>query len=263
MLYIYYSRKNHNVNSLNKKVNNIIGDYMQDKEIFGLSLDIGKEIIRAGGEISRAKDTIIRINKAYGNSCAVFALPSVIIAQSGNYVQIRHIDSEDIDLAELARLNALSRRLCKSTNEEIHITKKVIYHSTENILAICAATASFCIFFGGSIIDAVFSAAIGLIITYCRLEKLNLPSFSVNLISAFISSLTANIPAEIGLSVNPDKIIIGTIMLLVPGLTVVNSIRDMMKGDLIAGLFELFNAIMSALAIALGVAGGIFIIKWI
>ena len=61
----------------------------------------------------------------------------------------------------------------------------------------------------------------------------------------------------------PDKIIIGTIMLLVPGLTVVNSIRDMMKGDLIAGLFELFNSIMSALAIALGVAGGIFIIKWI
>ena len=71
MLYIYYSKKNYNVNSFYKKVNNIYGDYMQDKEIFSLSLDIGKEIIRAGGEISRAKDTIIRINKAYGNNCEV------------------------------------------------------------------------------------------------------------------------------------------------------------------------------------------------
>ncbi len=263
MLYIYYSKKNYIVNSFIKKVNNIYGDYMQDKEIFSLSLDMGKEIIRAGGEISRAKDTIIRINKAYGNSCEVFALPSVIIAQSGEHIQIRHIEPEETDLAELARLNALSRRLCKSTNEEIHVTKKIIYHNIENIIANCAATASFCIFFGGSIIDSVFSAVIGLIITYCKIDKLNLPSFSLNLISAFISSLLANIPAVIGLSVNPDKIIIGTIMLLVPGLTIVNSIRDMMKGDLIAGLFELFNAIMSALAIALGVAGGIFIIKWI
>ncbi len=263
MLYIYYSKKNYNVNSFYKKVNNNYGDYMQDKEIFSLSLDIGKEIIRSGGEISRAKDTIIRINKAYGNSCEVFALPSVIIAQSGEHIQIRHIDNEDTDLAELARLNALSRRLCKSDNEEIHVTKKTIYHKAESIIAICTATGSFCIFFGGSIIDALFSAFIGIVITYCHIEKLNLPSFSVNLISAFISSLLANIPTVIGLSVNPDKIIIGTIMLLVPGLTVVNSIRDMMKGDLIAGLFELFNAIMSALAIALGVAGGIFITKWI
>ena len=99
MLYIYYSKKNYNVNSFYKKVNNIYGDYMQDKEIFSLSLDIGKEIIRSGGEISRAKDTIIRINKAYGNNCEVFALPSVIIAQSGEYIQIRHIDNEDTDLA--------------------------------------------------------------------------------------------------------------------------------------------------------------------
>ena len=52
-------------------------------------------------------------------------------------------------------------------------------------------------------------------------------------------------------------------MLLVPGLTIVSSIRDMMSGDLIAGIFELINAIMSAFGIALGVAGGIAVINWI
>ena len=41
---------------------------------------------------------------------------------------------------------------------------------------------------------------------------------------------------------------------LVPGLTVVNATRDMMNSDLLAGMSELFNAIMSALSIAFGVA---------
>lgn len=236
---------------------------MQDKEIFSLSLDIGREIIKSGGEVSRAEDTIIRINKAYGNSCEVFALPSIIIAQSGDNIQIRHIDSEDTNLAELSRLNALSRKLCLKMNNEIYITKKTIYSRFAEMVSICAATASFCIFFGGTVYDAVFSAIIGLIISYIGIQKYNFPLFTSNLISAFIASVLADIPFKLGLDFHPDKIIIGTIMLLVPGLTVVSSIRDMMNGDLIAGIFELFNAIVSALAIALGVAGGIWVMTWI
>lgn len=236
---------------------------MHNEEIFVLSLDIGREIIKSGGEISRAEDTIKRINKAYGNSCEVFALPSIIIAQSGDNIQIRHIDGEDTNLAELSRLNALSRRLCFEMNDEIYITKKAIYSLFAEMVSICAATASFCIFFGGSIYDAVLSAITGLIISYIGIQNYNFPLFTSNLISAFIASVLAYIPLKVGLEFHPDKIIIGTIMLLVPGLTVVSSIRDMMQGDLIAGVFELFNSIMSALAIALGVAGGIWVMTWI
>ena len=236
---------------------------MKNKEIFSLSLDIGREIIKSGGEISRAEDTIMRINKAYGNNCEVFALPSIIIAQSGDNIQIRHIDSEDTNLAELSRLNALSRKLCLKMNDEIYITKKTNYSRPAETAAICAATASFCIFFGGRIYDAVLSAVIGLIISYIGIQKYSFPLFTSNLICAFIASVLAYIPLKLGLGIHPDKIIIGTIMLLVPGLTVVSSIRDMMNGDLIAGIFELFNAIMSALAIALGTAGGIWVMTWI
>lgn len=236
---------------------------MNDKEIFSLSLDIGQEIIRTGGEISRAEDTVIRINKAYGNSCQVFALPSIIIAQSGENIQIRKIKREDTDLAELSRLNALSRRLCFENSKEINITKKTVYTRFQEFTAVCVATASFCIFFGGSITDALLCALIGAVID--RIDKRNsdFPLFTSNLISAFFSAVLAYIPLKIGISVQPDKIIIGTIMLLVPGLTVVSAIRDMMKGDMIAGLFELFSSIMSALAIAFGVAGGIWVVSFL
>lgn len=236
---------------------------MKDKEIFSLSLDIGREIIKCGGEISRAEDTVKRINKAYGNRCEVFALPSIIIAQCGGYMQIRKIDAEETDLSELSRLNALSRRLCSDKNDEISVTKNAGYSKIQNIIAICFATSSFCFFFGGTVIDAIISAVIGVIISYSGIQRFGFPLFTNNLISAFLSAVIANLPLKLGIFVNPGMIIIGTIMLLVPGLTVVNSIRDLMKGDLIAGMFELFNSIMSALAIALGTAGGIGVMKWI
>lgn len=232
---------------------------MNNDEIFSLSLDIGQEIIKSGGEIHRAEDTIKRINRAYNQECRVFAIPRLIIAQCGKKTEIRKIDFESTDLTKLDRLNTFSRRLCRKNSEEIEITHDSVYGGFQTLMATFFATFSFCLFFGGNILDALFSGLIGLMISYSGYKKASLPEFSSNLIDAFVSGIIAHIPLFAGLSVNPDKIIVGTIMLLVPGLTVANAIRDMMYGDLLAGLIELFNSVMSALGIAFGAAGALFI----
>lgn len=232
---------------------------MNKEEIFSLSLDIGQEIIKSGGEIHRAKDTILRINRAYDNDVKIFALPSLIIGWNEGKVQLRQIENEETDLSEIARLNDFSRRLCFEYNEEVNITRKKVYSKFWDTTAVAAATSAFCLFFGGTVTDALFSALIGIIITFSGYKKIHLPMFSSNLIDSFISGFLAHLPKIIEADVHPDKIIIGTIMLLVPGLTVVNAMRDMMSGDLIAGFIELINAVMSALAIAFGIAGAIMI----
>lgn len=233
--------------------------FLERKEIFDLSLDIAQAIIKSGGEINRAKDTVIRINKAYGKSCSVFAIPTLIIAQSSDNIGIRKINTEDTDLSELSRLNELSRRLCSEYNEEINITRNKLYPISAQMAAVCLATASFCLYFGGNVIDAVFSSLTGIIITYLNYKKPFFPLFSSNLIDSFVAGLISFLPSIAGIKTHPDKIMVGTIMLLVPGLTVVNAMRDMMSGEPVAGLIELFNAIMSALGIALGFAGAVII----
>ncbi len=247
------------VNSLLKTDNNIFGDKMKDKEMFSLSLDIGEGIIKSGGEVHRAEDTIKRINSAYGQKCTVFAIPSLIIAQSGKEIQMRRIEREDNNLAEISRLNALSRRLCNEAGDEIYVTKSKVYTTKTNLICIAIATGSFSMFFGGNIADAIISGIIGIIITLIGDKRINLATFTSNLIDSFISSILALTSSIIFTNIHSDKIIIGTIMLFVPGLTVVNAMRDMMSDDLIAGMIELFNAIISAFAIALGVAGAILL----
>jgi uncharacterized membrane protein YjjP (DUF1212 family) len=52
---------------------------------------------------------------------------------------------------------------------------------------------------------------------------------------------------------------IGTIMLLIPGLAFGNSLRDMLDGDIIAGIFRLIQSCLTAVMIAIGFGLAIFI----
>ena len=51
-----------------------------------------------------------------------------------------------------------------------------------------------------------------------------------------------------------DKIIIGNIMLLIPGIALTTSVRDMISGDTVSGMLGLCEALIRALAIAAGFA---------
>lgn len=48
------------------------------------------------------------------------------------------------------------------------------------------------------------------------------------------------------------QIIIGNIMLLIPGVALTNSIRDMISGDIMAGMLRFCEACLVSLAIAAG-----------
>lgn len=223
---------------------------MTDEEKFEIPLDLAFETIESGGEVSRAEETVRRIN---GCDTAVFALPTLIIAQKGETAKIRRIHSQSINLSRLARINAKSR--CLSGEKNINSRFDAFDSVFGDLICNFGATASFSLFFGGSAADALFSGLIGVIITAANRKKPKLAQFSSNLLDSFVAAVLACLPPLFGIDVHRDKIIIGTIMLLVPGLTVVNAIKDMMNSDLIAGMLELFDAVMSALSIAFGVAG--------
>ena len=57
----------------------------------------------------------------------------------------------------------------------------------------------------------------------------------------------------------PDKIMIGDIMLVIPGLQLTNSLRDMINGDMISGLLNMSEALLKAVAVAVGFAGVIIL----
>ena len=66
--------------------------------------------------------------------------------------------------------------------------------------------------------------------------------------------LAALLLIKLGLGDNPDMIMIGTIMLLIPGLSFGNAVRDMLFGDTVSGLIQLVQAVLLAVTVAFGFA---------
>ena len=234
--------------------------------ILSIALDIAAEILRAGGEIHRVEDTITRICLAYGaESVDVFAITSLITAEvrmpDGSYATMnRRVPSTYNHLARLEALNALSRAICKSpiSAEEVRERLKDIrvYRPVPEWLCYLGGMLScggFAIFFGGGLLDGLAAAVIAFFLTlFARLRPLRINSMVKSLISSFAAGVLSVLCVEIGFGHHVDKIIIGTIMLEIPGLSFGNALRDLLCGDTLAGTMRFIQAILQTLMIALG-----------
>lgn len=56
-----------------------------------------------------------------------------------------------------------------------------------------------------------------------------------------------------------DMVLIGVIMLLVPGIPFTNAIRDILLGDIISGSLRLVEAVLLAAMLALGMMAAIWL----
>ena len=66
---------------------------------------------------------------------------------------------------------------------------------------------------------------------------------------------------RLGMPVHTDKVIIGALMLLVPGVALTNFMRDLMAEDFISGMLKLTEALLVAAAIALGTGVAVWLLR--
>lgn len=188
------------------------------KKEFENAILLGTEIVENGGEIARAEETVERICKSFGaENINVFIIPSLIsVTATINGEEItftRRIYKNDLNLGALEKINSESRKKCneKTSNSKISYHYNIIF----SIFCVILATGAFCIFFGGTLLDALFSGLTGIIINYMPYSKKSFNIFSKTLIEATIAGMLSFMPSLIGISTHPDKIMIGTIMLLI------------------------------------------------
>ena len=231
-----------------------------------LALDVGEGMLRNGGEISRVEDTIERICYAYGAAhVEVFTIISVIHAairlKDGSYSsQMRRVKSTGMNLGKLEQLNDLSRRICRETPDYIEINAEIkrikkssTYPFWADLLAPSLAVGGFTVFFGGGIFDTLIAVAIGLMIWFIdSMPSPRLNAMAKTVISSFIASFIATAALKLGANVSSDYIIIGVIMLLVPGVSFGTALKDLLCGDILAGTMRTMQACLGSLMIAFG-----------
>ena len=93
----------------------------------------------------------------------------------------------------------------------------------------------------------------GFVTALARYIKILAPNEMVlNFLLSFFVAAFAYISAKFGLTEDYGKIIIGNIMLLVPGVAFVNALRDMIGGDMMSGILRVCESILLAVFLAAG-----------
>lgn len=190
----------------------------------------------------------------------------VVTAQwaEGPVTQTRRISGIQYDMTALTRLNALSREICAGSckmetvgQRLAEIAKGKTYSFWVTVLIYGFTSLVFSLFFGGTWLDAVISAGIGMLIRLllCEMERLQVPGPSRLRCSAPSSEeFLAHWLWYLGIPCSPDQVAIGDIMLLVPGIAMTNAIRDMFTGDTISGLLRFCESLLLSLVLAWGFA---------
>lgn len=226
----------------------------------------GKIMLESGAETYRVEETISRICLAFGaHTVDSFVIPTGIIVTVTYYDEVstlvQRITSRGVDLHKVDLINDLSRKIQTETididdfkNEIISIQKENRYSRLVTLLWSSIAAGCFSIMFGGNLKDffsaCLIGAAIKIVVIIC--EKLNINEFFINSLSGGLCALLAIILLQLNLANNLDKTIIGSIMLLVPGLTITNAIRDTIAGDFLSGITKASEAFLVAVSIAVG-----------
>ena len=76
--------------------------------------------------------------------------------------------------------------------------------------------------------------------------------FFINIICGGLVAISSIVCMHFGIIKDLDKLIAGSIMLLVPGLALTNSIRDLLEGQLVSGLTRAAEAFFVGLSAAIG-----------
>lgn len=239
---------------------------MDLNEILHVATFAGKIMLESGGETYRAEEIIWRICKIYGVEEAESFVTTtgimVSICSNGEtYSLIRRVSTRTIDLDKVDKVNDLSRNIINrgltvsQLKEQLQIINNGERYNDKTAIIISAIGAfCFVFLFGGKLREAVAAFFIGLVIKSLSIKfsTLEINQFFINSICAGIAAIMAILFLKIGFINDMDKTIIGSIMLLVPGLAITNAIRDTISGDLLAGSTRAVEAFLVAISIAIG-----------
>ncbi|MCR5113022.1 MAG: threonine/serine exporter family protein [Acholeplasmatales bacterium] len=237
------------------------------KKILDFALFIGKRLLQNGAEIHRVEETVEFICKAYGcKYIDVYAIPNMIeatVEAEDDYytTKVKRIRSIGTNLYNVEKLNRISRRVCveKPPVEELdEIIKDFIAnqepeHKWLMYVGAFLAIFGFTLFFGGTWRDALAASLTSLVMavflfTNHKVINKTLDTLIVSLIGGFVSALLCKI--HIGEHIS--SVMIGSIMIVIPGMALSTSFKDIMMDDLLSGSLRLMQTIMTALIIAIG-----------
>lgn len=246
--------------------------------VLELALEAGRVLLKNGAEIFRVEETIRHICASYRvEKVDVFTMSNGIFITAVNedkevFARVKHVPLSGTHLGIVTEVNDLSREISagkvglEEAFERLHEIEKM--PSTDSIVRILASgigCASFGFLLKANVWEAMLAFVIGVLLYIFVIfsEKNRLSKIIVNILGgAFITVCTiAFSMLPLPFSFRIDKVIICSILPLVPGVAFVNAIRDIVDSDFLSGMVRMIDALLVFVYIAIGVGTALSIFE--
>ncbi|MBI5974054.1 threonine/serine exporter family protein [Staphylococcus canis] len=240
---------------------------IDENKVIDVVLLAGKVLLESGAETYRVEDTMGRIAASFGlDDTYAFVTSTAIIFSLNNRTNTRlvRVRERTTDLEKIALTNNISRKVSRNEltldeakAELIHLNRASLQYSfLMKFLSAAIASGFFLFMFGGVRHDFIFAvlAGAGAFLTFDLVQRYIQIKFFSEFISAMVVITVAAFFTKIGWAINQDIITIAGVMPLVPGILITNAIRDLLAGELLAGMSRGVEAALTSFAIGAGVA---------
>jgi len=238
-------------------------------DVTKIAIKAGKILLTSGAEIYRVEDTINRICNAYKIECESFVLPTgiFITAYGSNGQTITHvkrIKERTLNIKKIEAVNAFSRSLkdyVPDYFEAMNILDSIDHDKDEypfwfKLVATSVTAFAFALLFKGTVYESIVAAVISAVVYFFkeRVVQVSLFPFLGFFISGIIAGGLSILSSALISELNIYKIIIGAIVIHLPGMAISNGIKDALYGDITSSMNRISEAFFSVAAICAGVA---------
>ena len=235
--------------------------------LLDLTTELAYQLAMCGAETFRVEECIKRVMKAYNIQAEAFVIPnclhvSIETADGIPMTRMRRIGFHGNDLDGVERFSNLSRKICAECpppteaqawlQQEKKGTRQ--YRLPLYLLGNFMGACGFCVLFGDNLIDSLCAGVCGVLVGLISrfMDHWNANPFFRTITTSFLMAFFAYFTGLSLYPANTDAVIIGTLMILVPGLIFINALRDIIYGDTNSGVNRIVQVFLIAAAIALG-----------
>jgi uncharacterized membrane protein YjjP (DUF1212 family) len=246
---------------------------MTARQLVPIAADLGAILLRSGAEIRQVEEGLYHLFEFRGMKAEVFVLLKGIFLsawdEAGEPVSlIRHVrGGSGVDLARLEQALVVAGAL--AATEDADQARALVAgletpgpDRTGILVAAAAATAGiYGLFFGGTWVESLWAAGAAAGVQGLRAlgSKAQLPALADVFLAAVLLSLSGLMASWVLPGADPVRVVTGGVMILIPGVALVNGVRDVLHGDTVSSLYRLAEAGLQTAAIAAGVS---LVLSW-
>ena len=241
--------------------------YHELRDIIDLSLWAGQMLLQHGATSQRVEESVHRIGTGLGcDWLDILVSPNVITitASSGAEfrTKLRRVSSLGVDLGKVTAVNDLSRLISNGELDRFQMRTELehidimprSYNRWLVVLMVGLACAAFSRLFGGDwiIFGITFGASAVAMLLRQELSHRYFNPLLVVVACAFVAGCLASTAGLFQLSDQPETALAAAVLLLVPGVPLINAAQDLIRGHLVTGIARGVTGLLISLAIALG-----------